>query len=75
MKKNETKATFVGHSDDGENFSQRSLLTNTQVSKIDKAFASCSPANIKLSKTQSKMIQLEEVLGKVLEPLIKQICL
>ena len=44
----------------------------TQVSKIRKAFANGSSANIKSSKTQlSKMIQLGGFLGRLLEPLLK----
>ena len=40
------------------------LVTDTQVSRLHKAFANNSPANIKLSKTQlSKMVQLDEFLG------------
>ena len=41
----------VGDSNDEHNFSCK-LLTNTQVSKLHKAFANNSSANIKLSKTQ-----------------------
>ena len=37
---------------DENNFTQKSLLTNTQVSRIPKAFINNSSANIKLSKTQ-----------------------
>ena len=48
---------LFGSSNDETNFPHK-LLTNTQVSKICKAFANGSSANIKFSKTQlSKMIQ------------------
>ena len=42
----------VGDSDDENNFPHKSLLTNTQVSNLRKAFANNYSANIKLSKTQ-----------------------
>ena len=45
-------SNIVGDSNDYNNFSHKSLLTNTQVSKLCKAFASHSSANIKLSKSQ-----------------------
>ena len=48
------------------------LLTNTQVSKLRKAFANNSSVNIKLWKTQlHKMEQSGGFLGKPLEPLLK----
>ena len=48
------------------------LLTNTQVSKLRKAFVNNSSANIKLSKTQlHKIGQSEEFLGRLLGPLLK----
>ena len=48
------------------------LLTNTQVSKLRKAFANNSPANIKLSKTQlHKIGQSCGFLGRLLGPLLK----
>ena len=40
-----------GDSNDETNFPHKFLLTNTQVSKIRKAFANGSSANIKVSKT------------------------
>ena len=47
------------NSNDEINFSHQLLLTDTQNSKIRKAFASFSSANIKLSKTQiSKTVQM-----------------
>ena len=39
-------------SNDENNFSHKLLLTNTQVSKLPKAFVNISSANIKLSKIQ-----------------------
>ena len=42
----------VGDSNDENNFLQKLLLYNTQVSKLRKVFANNSSANIKLSKTQ-----------------------
>ena len=55
--KNITKGTlklssnFVGDFSDQNNFLHKLLLTNTQVSKLRKAFANNSSANIKLPKT------------------------
>ena len=47
-------------------------LTNTQVSKLHKAFANNSSANIKLSKTQLHKIRLSRrFLGRLLGPLLK----
>ena len=55
----------MGESNDETKFSHKSLSTNTQFSKIRKAFANGSPANVKFPKTQlSKMIQL----GRILMP-------
>ena len=53
--KNDTEMTLsnvVDDSNDENNFPHRLLLTNTQVSKLRKAFPNNSSANIKLSKTQ-----------------------
>ena len=48
------------------------LLTNTQVSKLRKALANNSSANIKLSKTQlHKIGQSGGLLGRYLGPLLK----
>ena len=58
--------------DNENNFPHKSLLANTQVSNLRKAFANNSSANIKLSKTQlSKMIQSGGFLGKLLGPALK----
>ena len=43
-------------SNDETNFSRKILLTNTQVSKIRRAFANGSSANIKFSKPQLSKI-------------------
>ena len=56
--KNNTEVTLkilsnvVGDSNDENNFPHKLLLTNTEVSKLRKAFANNSSANIKLSRTQ-----------------------
>ena len=62
----------VGDSNDVNNFSHKFLLTNTQVSKLRKAFANGSSANIKLSKKQlHKIGQSRGFLGRLLGPLLK----
>ena len=50
-------SNFVGDSNDENNFPYKLLLTNTQVSKLRKAFANNYSANIKLSKTQLHKIR------------------
>ena len=45
-------SNVVGGSNDKNNFLQKLLFNNSQVSKLRKAFANNSSANIKLSKTQ-----------------------
>ena len=45
-------SNVVGDSNDENNFPNNLLLTNTQVSKLRKAFVTGLSANIKLSKTQ-----------------------
>ena len=76
--KNGTKVTLnlssniVGDSNDENNFPHKSSLTNTPVSKIRKAFANVSSANINFSKTQlHKIGQSGVFLGKLLGPLLK----
>ena len=73
--KNGTQVTLkilsnvVGDSNDKNNFPHKVLLTNTQVSKIRKAFGNGSSANIKLVKTQlHKIGQLGGSLGRLLGP-------
>ena len=62
----------VGECNDEANFSHKLFLTNTQVSRIRKAFADVSSANIKFLKTQlSKMVQVGGFLGRLLGPLLK----
>ena len=54
-------SNLIRSSNDETNFSHKLLLTDTQVSKIRKAFANGSSANVKFSifKTQlSKIVQL-----------------
>ena len=59
---------MIGHSEDETNFPYKLLLTNRQVSKLRKAFASQTSTDIKLSKTQlSKMTQSEGFLGTLLQ--------
>ena len=65
-------SNVVGDSNDDNTFPQKLLLTNTQVSRLCKAFANNSPSNIKLSKTQlHKIGQSERFLGRLLGPLLK----
>ena len=45
-------SNIIGDSNDENNFAQKLLLTNTQVSRPHKALPNNSSANIKLSKTQ-----------------------
>ena len=76
--KNNTEVTLkilsnvVGDSNDENNFPHKLLLTNTEVSKLRKAFANNSSANIKLSRTQlHKTGQSGGFLGRLLGPLLK----
>ena len=65
-------SNIVGDSNDENNFPNKLLLTNTQVSKLRKAFENNSSANIKLSKTQlHKTGQSRRSLGTHLGPLLK----
>ena len=65
---------MIGSSNDETNFPHRLLLTNTQVSRLCKAFANNSSANIKLSKTQlHKKGQSEGFIGRLLGPLLKTV--
>ena len=51
-------SNLIGNSNDETNFPLKLLLTDTQVSKIRKAFANGSSANIKFSKTHlCKIVQ------------------
>ena len=62
----------VRDSNDDNNFSNNLLLTNTQVSKLHKAYANNSSTNINLSKTQlHKIGQSRRFLGRLLWSLLK----
>ena len=74
--KNETKvvlrlsSNMIG--DNESNFPHKLLLTNRQVTNLQKAFANYLSADIKLSKTQlSKRIQSGGFLGRLLGPLVR----
>ena len=78
--KNNTEVTLkissnvVGDSNDKNNFPHKFLLTNTQDSKLRKAFADYSSANKKLSKAQlHKIGQSGVFLGRLLGPLLKRV--
>ena len=64
--KNGTEVTLkissnvVSDSNDENNFPHMLLLSNTQVSRLRKAFANDSSANINLSKTQLNKIGQQE---------------
>ena len=71
--KNGTEATLklssngVGDSNDENNFPRKLLLTNTQASRLRKAFANGSSGNKKLSKAQlHKVGQSGGLLGRLL---------
>ena len=62
----------IGDSNNEHSFPYKLLLTNTQISKLRKAFANNSPANIKLSNTQLRKIeQSGGFLGRPLWPFLK----
>ena len=76
--KNGTRVTLdlssniIGDSNDENNFPHQLFLSNTQVSRLRKAFANNSSANVKLSKTQlHKIGQSGGFLGRLLGPLLK----
>ena len=76
--KNRTEVTLnlswniVEDSNHENNIPHKLLITNTQVSKLCKAFANNSSANMKLSKTQlHKIVQSEGFWGRLLGPLLK----
>ena len=65
-------SNFDGDSNNENDFPCKLLLTNTQVSKLCKAFTNGSSANIKLSKTQlHKIGQSGGLLGRYLGSLLK----
>ena len=63
-------SNVVGNSNDENNFLHKLLLTNTQNSKLSKAFATGSLADIKLSKIQLHKTG-QGFFGKLLGPLLK----
>ena len=76
--KNGTKVTLklswniVGENNDDISFWPKILLTDTQLSKLCKAFGNGSSANIKLSKAQlNKTGQSGGFLGRLIGPLLK----
>ena len=76
--KNGTQVTLnlswnvIGDSNDETNFLHNLLSTDTQVSRLHKAFVNGSSAGIKSSKTQlPKMLQLGGFLDRLLGPLLK----
>ena len=65
-------SNVVGDSNDENNFPNNLLLTNTQVSKLRKAFVTGLSANIKLSNTQlHKIGHSGGFLGRLLGLLLK----
>ena len=65
-------SNVVGDTNDGNNFPDKLLLTNIQVSNLRKAFVKGSSVNIKLSKTQlHKIGKSGGLLGRLLGPLLK----
>ena len=75
--KNETRVTLnlllinIGDYNHENDFPHKLILTNTQDSRLHKAFSNGSSANIKLSKTQlHKIGQSGGVLGRLLGPLL-----
>ena len=63
---------MIGNSNDETNFPHKLLLTNTKVSRLHKAFANNSSAQIKLLKNKlSKMVHLEVFLSRLPGPLLK----
>ena len=65
-------SNIIGDSNDENNFPHKLFLANTQVSKLRKAFANNSTANIKLWKTQLHEIrQSGGFLVRLLGPLLK----
>ena len=67
-----SSSNIIGNSNDETNAPHRPLLTNTQASRLHKAFANNSSVYIKLSKTQwSKIGQSGGFLGRLQGPLLK----
>ena len=60
----ELTSHLIGNSNDENNFQHKLSLDSKQVSKIRKAFANSSSANMKLSKTQlSKIVKSGEFIS------------
>ena len=67
-----TSSNVLADSNDENNFPHKLLLTNTQVSKLFKAFENNPSANKDLSKTQlHKIEQSGGFLGRILRPLLR----
>ena len=65
-------SNVIDDSNDEINFPHKLLLTNTQVSRILKAFSNTLPANITFTKTKlSKIAQSGGFLGTLFGPLLK----
>ena len=65
-------SSVVGDSNNKNNFPQKLSLTNTQFSRLRKAFANGSSADIKLSKTQlDKIGQSGGFLGRFFRTITK----
>ena len=65
-------SNVFGDCNDESNFPHKLLLTNTQVSRLPKAFPNNYSTNIKLSKTQLyKIGQSGGFLGRLLGPVLK----
>ena len=65
-------SNVIGNFNDETNFPHKLLLTNTQVSRIRKAFANASSANIKFSKNQLHKIEKSRgFIGSLLRPFLK----
>ena len=69
MEQKKISSNVVGDSNDENNFPHKLLSPNTQVSRLCKAFANGSSANIKFSKTKlSKIVQLGESIYNIIDP-------
>ena len=65
-------SNVIGDCNDENNFRHKLLISNTQVSRLRKAFANNSLANVKSSKTKLyKIGQSGGFLGRLLGPLLK----
>ena len=65
-------SNVAGDSNDENNFPHKLLLTSTRVSKLHKASADNTSANMKLSKTQLHRIGQSRIyLGRIFGPLLK----